>query len=223
MKNYLFITVLVSLFFISCKSDKKNKENDSQKNNLVELQQEPESLVQDATHFADLKNTQVLWKGFKLTGAHNGSIDLKKAAISYKNGTVNDAYFEIDMKSITNLDMPADDKYNKQLVDHLNSPDFFDTVQFPIATFKATSQSIDKEGQIFLTGDLTLKEITKSVSIPISLKEENNTVYFEAKPFKIDRTDFGIKYKSKKFFDNLKDKFINDEFEISFKIKLDPK
>ena len=42
----------------------------------------------------------------------------------------------------------------------------------------------------------------------------------ESSVIKIDRTDFGIKYKSKKFFDNLKDRAINDVFDIAFKLKL---
>ena len=224
MKNYLFITVLVSLFFISCKSDKKNNEQLlKQETKKTELNQKPISASQDATHITVLKNTQVLWEGFKLTSSHNGSIALKKAYVDYKEGTLKNVYFEIDMNSIKNLDMPADDPYNKKLVDHLKSPDFFDTAQFPTASFKSTQQSNSKEGQVFLMGDLTIKGITKSVSFPISLKEENNIVYLKAKAFNIDRTDFGIKYKSKKFFDNLKDKFIKDEFEIAFDIKLGSK
>jgi len=70
------------------------------------------------------------------------------------------------------------------------------------------------------TGDITIKGITKSISFPATIIQEANVIHFKAKAFKIDRTDFGIKYKSNKFFDNLKDKFINDEFEISFDITL---
>jgi polyisoprenoid-binding protein YceI len=67
-------------------------------------------------------------------------------------------------------------------------------------------------------GDLTIKGITKSIEFPVILSQTETGVELVGETFKIDRTEFNIQYKSQKFFDDLKDKFINDEFEISFKV-----
>ena len=48
---------------------------------------------------------------------------------------------------------------------------------------------------------------------------EGNVTTFKSEKFNVDRADFNVKYASKKFFDNLKDKFIDDMIEFSFTVK----
>ncbi len=208
MKKLLYSAIVFSFLFVSCKSEKKQEQA---KNTSTEVTAQ----TFEATHLADVSKSKVLWEGFKPTGSHNGTIALKDAKATYTKDVLKGIQVEIDMTSLVILDMPADDPYYKKLADHLLSPDFFDVPQFPIATFSATSVESTKEGHVQVTGDITIKGITKSISFPASVKQEANTIQFKAEAFKIDRTDFGIKYKSKNFFDNLKDKFINDEFEIA--------
>jgi len=117
------------------------------------------------------------------------------------------------MTSIVVLDIPADDKYNAKLTKHLKADDFFGVESNPTASFKITNV----EGNT-VSGDLTIKGKTKNVSFTTSSSETDGVMSFKSESFKIDRTDFDIKYKSKKFFDNLKDKFINDEIEISITV-----
>ena len=217
MKKLLYTTLAISLLFIACKSEKKQEQV---KEVTKEVKKAATTNAVELTHTVDIQNSKVLWTGFKPTGSHNGTINIKSGNASLKDGNLDNISIEIDMFSIKNLDMPADDPYNKKLVTHLISPDFFDVTQFSTATFNTTKIESDKEGQLQLTGDITIKGITKSISFPATIKQEANVIHFKAKAFKIDRTDFGIKYKSKNFFDNLKDKFINDEFEISFDITL---
>ena len=56
------------------------------------------------------------------------------------------------------------------------------------------------------------------ITIPAALIANNGKVTLKSDVFTVDRTDFNVRYGSKKFFDNLKDKFINDEFELSFEL-----
>ncbi len=49
---------------------------------------------------------------------------------------------------------------------HLRSPDFFDVETFPTLTFTSTSVVRDDEGVWQITGDLTIKDVTRSVTIP---------------------------------------------------------
>ena len=70
-----------------------------------------------------------------------------------------------------------------------------------------------------ITGNFTLKDITKSITIPASINPgENDSINIKSDVFSIDRTEFGVTYSSKKFDAALKDKFINDLIEICFDI-----
>ena len=51
------------------------------------------------------------------------------------------------------------------------------------------------------------------------IKIENNQLIFDSETFKIDRSKWGIEYKSKSFFNDLADQFIYDDMEISITIK----
>ena len=125
--------------------------------------------------------------------------------------------FEIDMNSILNLDIPTTNENNAKLVGHLRSTDFFDVDNYPITRFKITKTE-DVGEKLKITGLLFLKDKVKSVSFLAKQTINNNVVTIISDIFEIDRAEFGIKYKSKKFFDNLKDKFISDRIELSFKI-----
>ena len=52
---------------------------------------------------------------------------------------------------------------------HLTSPDFFDAATYPEITFVATGvQAVG--GEYVLTGDLTIKDVTKPVSLPVEFE-----------------------------------------------------
>jgi len=104
-----------------------------------------------------------------------------------------------------------------KLEKHLKSVDFFNTKIYPISKFNIkTIENI--EGKTYLVGDLTIKNITKQITIPATILINQNTVKITTETFKIDRTDFNVKYKSKSFFNNLKDSFIRDKFDLQITI-----
>ncbi|MEL6593891.1 MAG: YceI family protein, partial [Bacteroidota bacterium] len=78
------------------------------------------------------------WVGKKVTGQHNGSIMVTAGEIDVEGSAITAGNFTIDMKSISVLDIPADDEGNGKLTGHLNSPDFFNTDSFPTADFAIT-------------------------------------------------------------------------------------
>ena len=165
----------------------------------------------------DLVNSVITWKGSKPTGSHNGDISLKEGSLVIKNDTVISGNFIIDMHSVNTLDLePSSGK--SDLESHLKAADFFDVIKFPTAKFVITSSKV-VEGKLMVTGNLTLKAITKSITIPATVSSENGITIFKSEVFNIDRTDFGVTYKSKTFNAQLKDKFINDMMEISFEVK----
>ena len=87
--------------------------------------------------------------------------------------------------------------YTEKFNTHLNSGDFFDSVKFPVATFKSTKVEAAGEGKLKVTGELTIKDITKPVVLDVTLNksgEGNNggaKIGFDAIAT-IKRTDYGM-------------------------------
>jgi polyisoprenoid-binding protein YceI len=80
---------------------------------------------------------------------------------------------------------------------HLRTADFFDAAKYPEMTFKSTSITRKGKDQYVMTGDFTLKGVTKQVSLPFTLAGaikdgQGNTRFGVAAQTKIDRRDFGI-------------------------------
>lgn len=99
--------------------------------------------------------------------------------------------FEADIDSV--------DTKNEQRDAHLKSDDFFNAEQFPKMTFKSTGIKKSGDNEYTITGDLTIRDITK----PVELKVEYNgsttdpwgqeRMGFEVSG-KIDRKEYGLKW-----------------------------
>lgn len=169
---------------------------------------------------SDLKiNTKVSsvdWVGKKVTGQHDGSINIKEGTLNLHDGNLSGGTIVMDMTSITCLDI-KDDGYNKKLVGHLNSPDFFDVANNKTATLKISGVKGVEGNKHMISGMLTIKGITKAINFPATIDMKNGKLGAYAE-IKIDRTQYDIKYGSGKFFEGLGDKMIDDEFIIKFKI-----
>ena len=167
---------------------------------------------------ANVEESTVSWKGFKPAGNHSGVISVKKGSLIMNGNQLVTGSFEISMNTIIVEDLEAGGKYNKKLVDHLKSADFFDVKQFPLAKFEISGSELSN-GKTKVKGFLTIKDIRKEISFlaDITTNDEGQLV-LESETFKINRADFNVKYNSKSFYANLKDKVIYDDFEITVKI-----
>jgi polyisoprenoid-binding protein YceI len=163
------------------------------------------------------------WTGRKLLGSfHNGQVQLKNGSAVVEGGTLVGGNFEIDMSTISVADI-KDPKDNQKLTGHLKSDDFFKVQAFPASTFKfkkATPIANAAPGQANyeITGDLSILGITKSITFPATVTVTSNEASATGK-VTVDRTLWNIRYGSGKFFDNLGDKVIKDEFEVALNLK----
>jgi len=80
---------------------------------------------------------------------------------------------------------------------HLASPDFFDAAQYPTITFKATDFAVTDDQTVEVTGDLTIKDITRPVVVPFTFEGVatdpfgNERAGFEGQ-VTINRKDWGL-------------------------------
>jgi polyisoprenoid-binding protein YceI len=178
-------------------------------------------VMANASFKADPAASQIRWLGKKVTGQHDGTIGLKSGELKIADNNISGGKFEIDMNSMTCTDI-KDPKTNGDLLGHLKSDDFFGTAKFPTATFEIKSSKAlpkpDAQGNTHeITGDLTIKGVTKPNTFPAKVEIKGNNVVAMG-TVKVDRTAYGVKYNSGKFFPNIGDKMINDEFTIDLKI-----
>lgn len=158
-----------------------------------------------------IENSKLTWKGYKPTGNHTGTITLASGNISVKNNTLTGGTFVADMSTIKDNDGSA------KLESHLKNEDFFDIAVYPTAKFDIIKTEA-KGTKIQVTGNMAIKGITKQITFPATLAVNKDNVTLTSDTFQINRADFNVKYKSKSFFNDLKDKFVNDDFDFQVTI-----
>jgi polyisoprenoid-binding protein YceI len=167
--------------------------------------------------------SKIAWVGKKIAGPHSGTVGVKEGQFEIKSKGVTKGEIVIDLNNIVCEDL-KDPEYNAKLVGHLKGEDFFDVAKHPTATFKIDSfQEVMNfrpgEPNAVAKGKLTIRGVTKPYETKLFFNAKDDTVTFTGKMM-IDRTQFGLKYNSKKFFDPkaLGDKLIDDQFEVDLNL-----
>lgn len=152
------------------------------------------------------------WVGKKVTGKHEGTINIKDGNLVFKGNKLKGGNFTVDMNSLNATDLSGE--YQAKLNGHLKADDFFGVEKFP--TSKLVFKKIaDKGNNVYtVTADLTIKNKTNPITFDITVNGNKATT-----ALKVDRTKFDIKYGSGSFFDNLGDKAIADEFELNVNLE----
>lgn len=158
----------------------------------------------------------ITWTAKKVTGQHHGKVPITSATLDYQNGKILGGTFEMDMTSLTVEDI-TDPGSNKRLTDHLKSEDFFSVEKHNKSTFKITEAKTSNGKDYQLTGDLTIKNITKPVTFPATVNVTGGKIVATGK-LTFDRTHYDIKYRSGSYFENLADKMIYDDVELDVKL-----
>lgn len=172
----------------------------------------------------DFSASSVQWKGFKPGGSHEGTLPVSDGKLDIRDGVLHGGYVVLRLDSLTVEDLSPEKGGNK-LKEHLLSEDFFDAAKWPEVRFKLTN--IPAEGVVLkdlteLKGNLTLKDVTKNITIPLAsivCDPKDATYAVSSKAFTINRADWNVRYGSKSFFTGLGDNFINDEIELSFLLR----
>ncbi len=216
----VFVFATIGMSMISCKNEAKNETEAKEAEEVVEVSEEA------ATYKVITEESTIEWKGTKpVGGGHNGTIDIAEGEFKMMDDAIEGGKVVIDMKSISAEDLEGEKA--KNLEAHLmgtvegKEGDFFNVQEYPEATFEVTGFE-KKDGKNWMTGNLTLKENTKSINIPVKteLNKDGSEMKITSEPFTINRTDWEVNYGSKSVFDNLVgDNVISDDIELRLMVK----
>lgn len=149
--------------------------------------------------------------GAKVTKSHEGVFNTWTGSASVANNQLASIKFEVQVASL---------KTDAEKLDnHLKGGDFFDTAQFPTATFVSTSVTPGAPADSKLAGanatvegDLTMRGTTQRVRFPAIIEVSGNTVKAKTE-FAINRQQFKITYPGKP------DDLIRDEVVIKVDVQ----
>ena len=150
------------------------------------------AFAEPVTYKLDPSHTDVIaqWShfGFSNPSAHFGDAD---GTLVYDADNVAASSVEVT------LPLSGLNSFTAKFDDHLRSSDFFDAAAFPVATFKSTKVESAGEGKLTVTGELTIKDITRPVVLDVTLNKigENMSgqpaIGFDATTT-VKRTDFDL-------------------------------
>ncbi len=220
-RNFLALGALI--FTVAC-------------NNAPEANVQAEDAKEvDATKSAEAVKYAVLtdadeinWRGYKTYSGdeHVGTIQVTDGNFEVKEGEIVGGSFTIDMNSISNSDVESDE-YRAKLEGHLKSPDFFAVDSFPTANFVITDVSpveatAESNATHNVTGNLTLRGITKSITFGAKISMDENNVSLNASDVIIDRSQWNVKFRSTsfaQFADIAKEEAIDNSIELNINLQ----
>lgn len=204
----LFVAFLGS--FAACSSAPEGKQVEAKA-----AKEETKAPTTAKVYTVDTNSSQVNWVGTKPTGQHMGTLQLSGGNLAVVDGAITAGEFTLNMNSITNTDMKAGEG-KEDLEGHLKNNDFFEVEKFSTGKFVITDVKTAEgiaDATHEITGNLTLKDQTKSVTLPANVNITDNKITAVTPSFTIDRTIWGITYKSTTA-GALKDKAINDQIGL---------
>ena len=156
--------------------------------------------------------SQITWTGREVsTSYHYGTLDFVSGNFEISNGAIVNGEFIVDMTSINNQDMEGDRK--ARLEGHLKSDDFFSVESYPTAAISINSSELISDGKWNVSADLSIKGFTHPVNFEMISSEDGwsaNLVF--------DRSKYDVRFRSGSFFENLGDKLIYDDIELSINL-----
>lgn len=155
----------------------------------------------------DTEKSSIEFVGAKVTGKHDGGFKAISGSGKLAGDEVSELAFEVETASV--------ESDAEKLTGHLKSADFFDVEKHPKASFKSTRIEAAKDGDNThrITGDLTLRGVTKSITFPAKVEVTGQSAKGSTE-FTINRKDFGIQYAG------MQDDLIKDEVLLKLDLTL---
>ena len=115
------------------------------------------------------------------------------------SGTVVIDEVDVTRSSVdVSIDASTVNTHDAKRDEHLRSADFFDVATYPVITFKSKRVQAGKGGDLFVTGDLTIRGVTREVTLDVEpLSPEINDPWGNVKRgasarARVNRKDFNV-------------------------------
>jgi polyisoprenoid-binding protein YceI len=181
-----------------------------------------------ATYAVVVDGDEIMWEGYETFSgdSHNGSLQVIDGNLNVEEDQLVGGNFTIDMTSINDMDLAENPDSKAKLEGHLKSGDFFAVDSFPKAMFEITEvKAVDNDttgATHHLSGNLTLRGITKNITVPAMVNMENDMIMVKTPEFVIDRSKWNVRFRSTSFaeFANVaKDKAIDNNLKLQVNLK----
>ena len=198
----------IVIFYTGCDNSKSKSNVSIEKTESVTL---PKGEYQ-----IDKTKSVVRWIGRTPVKFHDGTINIQEGSLFVDDNGILNGNIIIDMESINCTDLSGGGK--KSLEEHLMNDDFFSVSKFKTSKINISSEMKPNNGLIDFKGSLEIKNISNPISFKSSINKTPEGKYTASSKLTFDRSRYNVKYKSKSFFSDLGDKFINDDIEIELEI-----
>ncbi|MCB1179403.1 MAG: YceI family protein [Leptospiraceae bacterium] len=207
-KLQILLFLIIPMVLMNC--DKKPEGADAKTGDSVEKKE-----VKGNSMPLNLEKSSLRWTGRKVTMNHTGTVKIKEGNVVLDGDKITGGKVVIDMSTIVDEDL-TNPEYKNKLETHLKSEDFFDIEKFPTSTFEiVTVTDPTADGSVNITGNLEIRGISKSITVPAKIEiDENKKPTAASTKFNIDRTDWGIVYKG------MADDLIANEVNFDLKLSL---
>lgn len=178
----------------------------------------PPLMTLDGIYRIDVEKSAVEWTGRNINNRHHGRISLSAGEVVMANGRPVSGRFDLDMKTISNIDL-QDEGWRGMLLRHLNSEDFFDVEHYPSAVFElrgaaAIAGATPGTPNVEIAGSLTIKGITRSICFPAIIAAQEDGSCKAQAALDLDRTLWNVCYGSGKLYERLGMHLVNDLISI---------
>ena len=196
------------IFYTGCDNSKSKSK--------VSIEKTESIILPKGEYQIDKTKSVVRWIGRTPVKFHDGTIDIQEGNFFVDDNGILNGNIIIDMESINCTDLSGGGK--KSLEEHLMNDDFFSVNKFKTSKINISSEMKPNNGLIDFKGSLEIKNISNPISFKSSINKTPEGKYTASSKLTFDRSMYNVKYKSKSFFDDLGDKFINDDIEIELEI-----
>jgi polyisoprenoid-binding protein YceI len=216
ISNGLIAAFITGLFLTGCNRPPKGDE--------AQITEKQEATASAGTSYVvDTAQSKIRFIGYGVGKNHPGILKLSSGHVHIADNKLTGGDFEINIKS---LDMEQrDEMFQTKLKPHLLSGDFFDAEKFGTAKFEITNvepytadekdSSIVDGANFRISGNLTLKGVTKNITFPARIDLDENTLKGKA-DFDIDRREWQMNYRNDR---TLGDKFISETVNIELDLE----
>jgi len=175
----------------------------------------------DGRYELDLEKSLILWTGRNAANSHYGTLRLAGGFLAVEEGELAAGEATADMRTIAVDDL--DGEMAQMLIRHLATGDFFRIDRYPTATFRLEGAdpvpgAAPGQVNVSLRGTLELRGATHPLNLAAVFAPAGADGLAVQGTFQFDRTRWGSRYGSGRFFERLGMHLVNDQITIQVRL-----